>query len=210
MKAKRGPPIADAIVLAAKAAFAELGYENASMDDVAARAGTTKRTLYNHFASKEELFRTVVVESAELFLAKLPRPDPDAPVEGELERFAVRFVELCCWRGAVGVQRVVLAEANRFPDLGRLLHAQALGRAEDALADYFKALAERGALAIDDPLETARLFLGMTAATPWFAALFGASEPLSGPPGEEPSAQIARAPIRAAVTLFLRAVRFAS
>ncbi|MDE2508625.1 MAG: helix-turn-helix transcriptional regulator, partial [Planctomycetota bacterium] len=58
----------DRIVWAAKRVFLELGLDAASMDDVAARAGTTKPTVYAHFKSKDELFSAVVHLIKGLFL----------------------------------------------------------------------------------------------------------------------------------------------
>ena len=106
----------DRIVQAAKWVLLEKGLEASSMDDVAARAGTTKPTVYAHFKSKDELFSAVVEMIKGLFLGKLRSPDDYAaePVEA-VALFCGRFVELVCWRDAVGYQRVTLAAAARSP-----------------------------------------------------------------------------------------------
>ena len=105
----------DRIVWAAKLVLLEKGLDAASMDDVAARAGTTKPTVYAHFKSKDELFRAVVELIKGLFLGKLRSPDVYAaePVEA-VALFCGRFVELVCWRDAVGYQRVALAAAAQI------------------------------------------------------------------------------------------------
>jgi AcrR family transcriptional regulator len=86
----------------------------ASMDDVAARAGTTKPTVYAHFKSKDELFSAVVELVKGLFLGKLRSPDVCAaePVEA-VALFCVRFLELVSWRDFVGYQRVAPTAAAR-------------------------------------------------------------------------------------------------
>src|SRR5262249_56957320 len=63
------------ILWAAKRVMLEKGLDEASMDDVAACAGTTKPTVYAHFKSKDELFAAVVAYIKGLFLGKLPRPE---------------------------------------------------------------------------------------------------------------------------------------
>jgi AcrR family transcriptional regulator len=65
----------DRIVRAAKLVLLEKGLDASSMDDVAARAGTTKPTVYAHFKSKDELFSAVVEYMKGLFLGKLRSPD---------------------------------------------------------------------------------------------------------------------------------------
>ena len=105
----------DRIVWAAKWVFLEKGLDAASMDDVAAAAGATKPTVYAHFKSKDELFAAVVELVKGLFLGKF---EPDAyatdPVEA-VTLFCGRFLELVCWRDAVGYQRVALAAAAHTP-----------------------------------------------------------------------------------------------
>ncbi|MGA5131795.1 TetR/AcrR family transcriptional regulator [Streptomyces olivoreticuli] len=54
-----------AITRAARAVFARDGFSRASVDAIAAEAGVSKRTIYNHFTDKEELFRSVLIESAD-------------------------------------------------------------------------------------------------------------------------------------------------
>src|ERR1700722_6848027 len=104
------------ILWAAKRVLLEKGLDEASMDDVADRAGTTKPTVYAHFKSKAELFAAVVEYIKGLFPGKLRSPDAYAaePVEA-IARFCARFVELLCWRDAVGYERVALAAAGRSP-----------------------------------------------------------------------------------------------
>jgi AcrR family transcriptional regulator len=130
----------DRIVWAAKLVLLEKGLDAASMDDVAARAGTTKPTVYAHFESKDELFRAVVELVKGLFLGKLRSPDFYAaePVEA-VALFCGRFVELVCWRDAVGYQRVTLAAASRSPAIARAVYETLFGGACQSLASYLRA-----------------------------------------------------------------------
>src|ERR1700748_534951 len=101
----------------------EKGLDEASMDALAARAGTTKPTVYAHFQSKDELFAAVVEFIKEKFLGMLRSPQDYAadPVEA-VALFCRRFVELACWRDAVGYQRVTLAAAARSPAIARAVY----------------------------------------------------------------------------------------
>lgn len=118
----------------------EKGLDEASMDDIAARAGTTKPTIYAHFKSKDELFAAVVEFIKEKFLGMLRSPKDYAadPVEA-ISLFCGRFVELACWRDAVGYQRVTLAAASRSPALARAVYDTLYAGASQSLASYLRA-----------------------------------------------------------------------
>ena len=60
MKARRGDQLREHMLWTAKNVFRELGFERASMDVIAARAGVSKRTVYAHFENKERLYLSVV------------------------------------------------------------------------------------------------------------------------------------------------------
>ena len=83
------------IIWAAKSMFLEKGFDAANMDDVAARAGTTKPTVYAHFATKEELFAAAVELVRGHYLGKLKDPSAYAadPVEA-VARFCTGFWNL--------------------------------------------------------------------------------------------------------------------
>ena len=128
------------ILWAAKLEMLEKGLDEASMDDIAARAGTTKPTVYAHFKSKDELFAAVVEFIKEKFLDMLRGPKDYAtdPVEA-VSLFCGRFVELACWRDAVGYQRVTLAAAARSPAMARAVYDTVYAGACQSLASYLRA-----------------------------------------------------------------------
>ena len=99
----------------AKDVFLEMGYERASMDAVAVRAGTSKRSLYAHFESKDKLFLAVLDLIRELYLG-LKTPDAYAsdPVEA-VTLFCGRFLQLMAWEPQVRTCRLSIAEAERLP-----------------------------------------------------------------------------------------------
>jgi AcrR family transcriptional regulator len=108
------------ILAAALACFTERGFAATRLEDVAARAGVTKGTLYLYFANKEELFKAVVRQTivanivrAEEFIAESAEP---APVL--LERVLQRWSETIT-TPAGAIPKLVIAEAGNFPDLAR-------------------------------------------------------------------------------------------
>ena len=114
---KRSDTLRENILWAARDVFLESGYDRASMDVVASRAKTTKRTLYAHFANKEALFLAVFDFLKGFFLSRLGTPDDFSKKPDEaLVLFCGRFLEKLLWAGAIRMCRVCVAEAERFPD----------------------------------------------------------------------------------------------
>jgi AcrR family transcriptional regulator len=171
----------DRIVWAAKRVLLEKGLDEASMDDVAACAGTTKPTVYAHFKSKDELLGAVVELVKRLFLGKLRSPDvyADEPVEA-VTLFCGRFVELVCWRDAVGYQRVALAAAARTPAIARAVYDTLFAEACRVLAAYLRAHKLSRS-----PEQHAELLLSATTGGPVIRHLYGVDQPRADVPHGE-------------------------
>jgi AcrR family transcriptional regulator len=168
------------ILWAAKRVLMEKGLDEASMEDVAACAGTTKPTVYAHFKSKDELFGAVVAFIKGLFLSKLGSPEAYAAEPAEaVTLFCGRFVELTCWRDAIGYQRMALAAAARSPTMARAVYETMFAGACQSLAAYLRARkltrnAERDA----------ELLLAATTSWPVIRHLYGADEPCPDVPSD--------------------------
>jgi TetR/AcrR family transcriptional repressor of mexJK operon len=153
-------PKHDLILDAAKRVFLRAGY-SASMDLVAAEAGVSKQTVYNHFASKEGLFRAIVDDLASELLDVLvervsTRDDPACT----LEALARRFLKLLLMPSSLALHRMLVAEAPRFPDLAHEIYIGGAERAVEELATYLEAQSRRGTLAVDNPPLAAEQFFG--------------------------------------------------
>ncbi|NUB45483.1 TetR/AcrR family transcriptional regulator [Fertoebacter nigrum] len=182
MKGFDSLPLPKRILQAGFVTFVERGYDKASMDEVAAVAGTTKRTVYAHFGNKETLFRAALGNAVERFLAELPDLDHNGDPERELFRFAALFSELCTWRRAVLLQRVVIGESERSPDLGEMMHRDVILRAEALVADFLVAQFTQRApqddgTEADWAIAMARLFLNMATGPQRVATLMEARIP---------------------------------
>jgi AcrR family transcriptional regulator len=168
------------IIWAAKSMFLEKGFDAANMDDVAARAGTTKPTVYAHFETKEALFAAVVELIRGLYSSKLKEPSAYAadPVEA-VARFCARFLELASCHVAVGFQRMALATAGHSPELVRAVHDIVYGEACRVLARYLK---ERKLCRSSD--REAHLLLSATAGAAIIGHLYGVDDPHPDLPDE--------------------------
>lgn len=165
------------ILLAGKKVFFQSGYPLASVDRIAEVAGTTKRTVYDHFGSKEALFAEVIAFAGDQFVALLPSVGdlPEAPEAG-LRAFAARLADLVGAPDSLRFQRLVIAEAERQPAMGRALYDTAVLGAERALATYLEACVARGALRPHDAAATARIVLDVATSAPRLRGLLAMTE----------------------------------
>ena len=195
----------EAILNASKDVFLEQGYDLATMDDIAERASTTKRTVYAYFENKEALFAAMVAHSGGMFLEHLGELDRGGSnYQSELERFANRFCELSTFRHAVQFQRVIIAESKRFPSLARSVSTSIHGKASAIVARYLKELDRQGKLKVPDPKIAAEQFLDITTGSIRFATLFGMMPPLAHDPDPSEPDRTHGKQIRHAVEVFLR------
>jgi len=153
----------ETILQASTAAFRDEGYESTSMDRIAELAGASKRTVYNHFGSKEALFQAVVARLFEETMAlKQVSWDPERTLEEQLAEFVRAKTLLSEDKAALCLTRVVLGVYIKQPDLLR----DAVTRlAEDdiAIANWLRAAHQAGHLLVPDPELAAHMFGKMTA-----------------------------------------------
>ena len=151
-----------AILEAATGVFLRNGYVGTSMDEIAARAGVSKQTVYRHFADKEGLFTALVLSTIDQvglpFYEELPALEDTEDLERDLRELARRLVGVVMQPRLLQLRRLVIAEAGRFPALGRRYYERGPGRTAKTLAASFERLAERGLLTLDDPLTAASHF----------------------------------------------------
>lgn len=163
-----------AIVVAATAAFLAQGYEAASMDAIAADARVSKRTVYNHFPSKRDLFRAVTQRLyAGLLDADAFSAPADEPPSAALPRLARTILKHLRQPEVRGLLRLVIAEQQRIPELAAEFHGAGKGPAIGLVERYFAEAHERGRLVVPDPLLAAQQFLGAVKESLFWPALIG-------------------------------------
>jgi TetR/AcrR family transcriptional repressor of mexJK operon len=150
---------------AAMTVFLRNGYLGASMDEVAAQAGVSKQTVYKHFADKERLFHEIVLGTTDtidaLFQAAAADLGATEDLEAELGRFARRFIVALTQPELLRLRRLIIAEADRFPELGRTWYGRGFERVLASFEASLRRLDERGLLAVDDPALAAAHFAGL-------------------------------------------------
>ncbi|WP_308491224.1 TetR/AcrR family transcriptional regulator [Microbacterium terrisoli] len=135
--ARRGAVLRDHILEQAKEAFLEAGFERTSMDAVAARAATSKRSLYAHFATKEVLLLAVLDYVDELFQHRMMTPASyaDDPVDAAA-LYCARFLQMLGWASLTQTCRLGIEVAVQFPDAAARLHEVFFGSTTARLADH--------------------------------------------------------------------------
>jgi len=169
----------ESILDAAARVFCREGFAGANIDMIAAEAGVSRQTIYNHHRDKENLFLAVVREITErtnagVFATLATFPDHPVDLEAELIDFAVRLNRNCiCNRDGKFLRKLIQAEGDRYPELFAPWRQDGPGKTWAALAARFARLAHAGHLDIDDPDLAARQFLALNNADLQMALLLG-------------------------------------
>src|ERR1700733_2516799 len=111
------------ILAAARKVFMKEGYGAASMDAIARQAAVSKATLYAHFGGKDALFAALIVMECRHLSDQIGRGALYAPdIREALLQVAKDFNNLLCSGEGLTMYRIVVAEAPRFPELGRIFY----------------------------------------------------------------------------------------
>ena len=183
----------------ARKVFMDLGFDGASMNEIARAAGVSKGTLYVYFADKSRLFEAIV-EDEVLEKGRIAyNLDPRRDVETVLREFGRAYIGAMCRPGGGSSIRTVMAIAERMPEVGRQFYENVLAKTINLLADYLRAHVRPGDLAIDDCQLAAAQFMQMCQATLFLPFVFQA-EPA-------PSAERIARVVDSATRLFLQTYR---
>ncbi|MEU0669844.1 TetR/AcrR family transcriptional regulator [Streptomyces lavendulocolor] len=165
-----------AILDAATTVFLNKGYSGTSMDDIARLAAVSKQTVYKHFADKEKLFTEIVMATTDRIdgvidlVADIPA---DAEhLEENLTRLARGFLTTLTRPDVLRLRRLVIANAEAFPELGAAWYEQGFERVLATLAATFRRLTDRGLLHTEDSLLAAHHFAGLLLWIPVNRAMF--------------------------------------
>ena len=166
----------------AEAVFLAEGFTETTMQRVAARAGASKETLYRHFGSKEELFAEVVNNRARCLVGQLDA-DFDRPnaLGDVLRDVGVNLLGAMTSPEVTSLLRIVVAEAPRDPELGRIFYAVGPERTWTRLTAFLVAARERGEFVGADPGLAANIFLGAVTSNAHTARLVLVDPPPMGP-----------------------------
>ncbi len=193
-----------AIAQAARTVFGREGFTRASVDAIAAEAGVSKRTIYNHYADKEQLFLSVILEGsalvadthmriAERHLRKILNLEEDLISYGmEWASSPTAFTD------HFALVRTIQAEASHIPPAVLEAWQNAGPRAfQHELARYLRAIGDRGLLTITDEQEAANHFNLLTFVNVVSKSFYGAI-----PVAEDEIADLVIAGVRAFLRLY--------
>jgi AcrR family transcriptional regulator len=159
----------------ARKVFMDLGFDGASMNEIARSAGVSKGTLYVYFADKNRLFEAIVEEEALEHGKVVFNFDPGRDAATTLREFGKAYIELLCRPGGGSAIRTVMSIAERMPDVGRRYYEHVLEKTINRLADYLAAHVAPNDLAIDDCQLAASQFMMMCQASLFLPFVFQAA-----------------------------------
>ena len=171
------------IVEAALACFAAKGFAATRLDDIAARAGITRGTLYLYFPSKEELFKEVVRLAIVPMLAVREQESArdDQPVAEQLKRFILSFPKSLS-ASPVGspvpaIPKIIVAESQNFPELAEFYFNEVLSRARRHLTSLLRRGVKRGEFRKIDVDHVFFSVVGPIVASVLWRSIFGRFDP---------------------------------
>ncbi|GAA1569786.1 TetR/AcrR family transcriptional regulator [Kribbella hippodromi] len=174
----RTPRKRRAILAAATEVFLQHGYLGASMDEVAAKAGVSKQTVYKQFENKERLFAEIVGGTSDQLMDGLQQAYDDTldgavDAREALRALAYRLLQSLTADNVLQLRRLVIAEADRFPEVCGAWFTNGFEQSLDALGKALTRLTERGLLRqLDDPTLAAYQFAGLVMYKPMNRAMF--------------------------------------
>jgi AcrR family transcriptional regulator len=140
----------EAILAGALEEFAARGFAAARLEDVAARAGVGKGTIYLHFRDKEALFQELVTTMLVPFIANLEAPPPAGlPIRMVLERLIDLFLREIYGTERRKLIRLIMTEGPRFPQLAEFHYHHVVKRAVAAMRVLLDGAYQRGELRND-------------------------------------------------------------
>ncbi|MFT4011190.1 MAG: TetR/AcrR family transcriptional regulator [Nocardioidaceae bacterium] len=190
-----------AVLAAATSLFLEHGFRGTSMDQIAARASVSKQTVYKQFHDKERLFREivdsvtanarVVVEVVTTAFGPVPATTRET-LEERLRQVARAYLDGVLQPHVLAVRRLVIAEAEQFPDLAAHYYREGPEQGVAAVAACLAPYVEAGLLDIDDLVVAATHFAYLSLGPIQDRAQFVPTETPPGAQRERAAAAAAR------------------
>ncbi len=186
-----------AIVEVAERAFRTRGFADTSMSTIAAELGGSKTTLWTYFPSKETLFEAVIDAKIETFQTKLDQAlIPAGGPAAALARFGHVYLDRLSDPHSLTLHRLVVAEAERFPQISEAFAIRGPDRVRTRLCRYMDEEMAAGRLRRGDPLVAARQFISLCQSGCYLDRLWRPSRPLENDVDRD---------IGAAIDTFMRA-----
>ena len=169
-----------AILKAALTVFAAHGFEAARLDDVAARAGVAKGTLYLYFQDKAALFEALVRNAVSPLLEHMRRiaAAPDISPLQALETFFAVFAKEVLGTERKLLLRLIMAEGPRFPAIAEFYYREVVSHGLTMMCALAKRAASEGAFATDAAVRYPQLVVAPLLVAVLWDGLFANIDPL--------------------------------
>lgn len=188
------------IVSAATVLFLQRGFLDVSMDEIAQTARVSKRTLYNYFKSKEELFLALGKNQINLMASAMTfESEVSASLEAQLKHIGQQFLQAAYDPVTIQLYRLMVGEADRFPALAKSIYNDAFTDVVDKLGNVLKAHGEKGHLRIPNWRHASEHFIELALGLLHLRVVLGVEAP--------PKAQKLRSHMNEMVSFFLAAYR---
>lgn len=168
------------ILDAALAVFAEKGFAAARMEDIAAKAGVTKGTIYLYFQNKEDVFKSLARQSIGVTLTSAAQQAAnfDGSVRDFLSAFFGAVAAMIAHSDKAILPKIIIGESGNFPELARFWRSEVIDKAMAMMAGVLRRGIERGEVRGDLPLEhVARLCAAPILMCIIWRTTFAASDP---------------------------------
>ena len=168
------------LVEAALKAFLEAGYAETSVNQIAAAAGVSIKTLYRHFENKDELFSAVMQAACGADFGREGEQPPAwfaVPPAKALPQAGEEYLRHALSPDQLALHRVVTRDAHRFPELGRRYQEQTTGNRDAKFAGYLDRWAEREGWKVRDKRAAAQVFAALLKARIYDEVLLGLRQP---------------------------------
>jgi len=165
---------------AARSELLARGYAGTSMEALACRAGVSTKTLYRLIPTKAELFQGMVTDRLDQFFSSIVADVVDEPdLTKALTIMLIDCATFTLGEEVIGLNRLVIAECDRFPEIAEAFYQNGIQRVPVAIATWLATQCQRGLIALDDPKVAAGMVLGMMISEPQRAAVLRQRKPMT-------------------------------
>jgi len=163
------------LISAAEHVFVEMGYGAANMDDIARRAGMSKKTIYQVFETKHELFAAVIDSRRDALAAMIEAEGSDDSREPEdvLRQFLRQIARFILAPRQSALYRLAVAESQRAPELANAFYREGSTKVCSSLTEWLASQHERGILHVPDPASAGKMLFYMAIAELQMRLLIG-------------------------------------
>jgi AcrR family transcriptional regulator len=146
-----------AIIEVAAEVFREVGFERASMSEICARVGGSKATIYNYFASKDELFTEVMLQATQAEFEAVHRSLANSVGETDqaLREFGEKFLSFV-YSPEIQANRHMAISQSRRTEIGHLIHERGVLPSQTLIAEFLEDAMKAGKLRRADARVAAR------------------------------------------------------